>query len=214
MNIRAFSLTLILAYVLLAAFAALNWAAIVAPSTLSLGFTEVSVPLGMVMLIFTAAISGSFVVYIVLLQAGVIVEARRLTKEVKEQRELADTAEASRFTELRSLLEGEMRKIEAQSAASKRESEARIEQSARGMQDKFAESTATLSAYLGEIEDKLDRAVLGIDERAFAANDTDRDGGFDAAELASFLRNPVPQLVIDAQLPQSTRAKPRRVTTW
>lgn len=168
MNIRAFSLTLILAYVLLAAFAALNWAAIAATSTLSLGFTEVSVPLGMVMLIFTAAISGLFVVYIVLLQAGVIVEARRLTKEVKEQRELADTAEASRFTELRSLLEGEMRKIEAQSAASKREFEARIEQSARGMQEKFAESTATLSAYLGEIEDKLDRALVQVHAQGIA----------------------------------------------
>lgn len=159
MNIRAFSLTLILAFVLLAAFATLNWAAIAAHSTLSLGFAEVSAPLGMVMLIFTAAISGLFVVYIVLLQAGVILEARRLTKEVKEQRELADTAEASRFTELRTLLVGELRRIEAQGAASDREFAARIEQSERAMQDKLAEATGTLSAYLGEIEDKLDRAL-------------------------------------------------------
>ncbi|OGA98344.1 MAG: hypothetical protein A3E25_02215 [Burkholderiales bacterium RIFCSPHIGHO2_12_FULL_69_20] len=71
MNLLAFSLTLILAYVLMAAFAILNWTAMAAPSTLSLGFTDVSAPLGMVMLVFTAAISGLFVVYIVLLQAGV-----------------------------------------------------------------------------------------------------------------------------------------------
>lgn len=160
MNLRAFSLTLILALVLLAAFATLNWAAIVAPGALSLGFVEVSAPLGMVMLIFTAAISGLFIIYIVLLQAGVILEARRLTKEVKEQRELADTAEASRFTELRTLLEGELRRMEAQGAASNRELGARIEQSERGMQDKLAEATDTLSAYLGEIEDKLDRALV------------------------------------------------------
>ena len=160
MNLRAFSLTLVLAFVLLAAFATLNWVAIAAPSTLSLGFVEVSAPLGMVMLIFTAAISGLFVIYIVLLQAGVILEARRLTKEVKAQRELADTAEASRFTELRTVLEGEMRRIEAQGAASNREFGARIEQSERGMQDKLAEATGTLSAHLGEIEDKLDRALI------------------------------------------------------
>ena len=73
-------------------------------------------------------------VYIVLLQAGIIPEARRLTKEVKAQRELADTAEASRFTELRTLLEGELRRIEAQTAASNREFVARMEQSERGMQ--------------------------------------------------------------------------------
>lgn len=159
MNLRAFSLTLILAFVLLAAFATLNWAAMAAPSTLSLGLIDVSVPLGMVMLVFTAAISGLFIVYIVLLQAGVIVEGRRLTKELKSQRELADTAEASRFTALRTMLEGELRRIEAQGAESNRAFGARIEQSERGMQDKLAEATGTLSAYLGEIEDKLDRVL-------------------------------------------------------
>lgn len=129
MNLRALALTLVLSFVLLAAFATLNWVAIAAPSTLSLGFVDVSAPLGMVMLGFTATISGLFIIYILLLQAGVILEARRLTKEVKVQRELADTAEASRFTELRTLLEGELRRIEAQSAESHREFAARIEQS-------------------------------------------------------------------------------------
>lgn len=160
MNLRIFSLTLVLAIVLLAAFAILNWVAIAVPGTLSLGFFEVSAPIGMVMLIFTAAISGLFIIYILLLQAGVILEARRLTKEVAAQRELADTAEASRFTELRILLEGELRRIEAQGAISNRELGARIEQLEQGTQDKLAEATGTLSAYLGEIEDKLDRALV------------------------------------------------------
>jgi hypothetical protein len=102
----------------------------------------------------------SRIFYIVLLQAGVILEARRLTKEVKAQRELADSAEASRFTELRTLLEGELHRMEAQAAESNRELGARIEQSERGMQDKLAEATGTLSAHLGEIEDKLDRTLV------------------------------------------------------
>ena len=160
MNLRAFSLILVLAYVVLAAFATLNWAALAAPGTLSLGFVDVTAPLGMVMLTFTAAISGLFIIYIVLLQAGFILEARRLTKEVKAQRELADTAEASRFTELRTLLESELRRIEAHGAASSREFGVRIEQSERGMQDRLAETSATLTAHLGEIEDKLDRVLV------------------------------------------------------
>jgi uncharacterized integral membrane protein len=160
MNIRAFSLTLVLVFVLLAAFATLNWAVMATPSTLSLGFVDVIAPLGLVMLVFTAAISGLLIVYIVLLQAGVILEARRLTKEVKAQRELADTAEASRFTELRNLLESELRRIEAQGAASNREFVARMEQSERGMRQDLNAATGTLSAYLGEIDDKLDRVVV------------------------------------------------------
>lgn len=162
MNPRAFSLTLVLAYILLAAFAALNWVAMATPGTLSLGFVDVSAPLGIVLLAFTAAISGLFIVYIVLLQAGVILEARRSTKEVQAQRELADTAEASRFTELRTLLEGEMRRIEAQGAESRSEFGARIEETEQRMQDKLAEATRALSAYLGEIEDKLDRALVPV----------------------------------------------------
>lgn len=160
MNLRAFSLILILVYVLLAAFATLNWLEMAATSTLNLGFVDVTAPLGMIMLVFIAAISGLFIVYIVLMQAGVILEARRLTKEVKAQRELADTAEMSRFTELRTLLEAQLLRIEAQGAQSDREFGARMEQSERGMQQNLAEATRTLSAYLGEIEDKLDRVLV------------------------------------------------------
>lgn len=159
MNLRAFALTLILAFALLLVLVTLNWTAFTAPRALSLGFTEVSAPLGMVMLVFTAVISALFVVYIVFQQAGIILDARRFAKEGKAQRELADKAEASRFTELRTLLEGELRRIEARGAASAREVDARMEQSERGLQDKLAEATHTVVAHLGEIEDKLDRVL-------------------------------------------------------
>lgn len=159
MNLRAFALTLILAFALLLLLVTLNWTAFAAPTALSLGFIEITAPLGMVMLGFIAAISTLFVVYILFQQAGVILDARRFAKEGKAQRELADKAEASRFTELRTLLEGEMRRIEAQGAASTRELGARMEQSERRLQEKLAEATRTTAAYLGEIEDKLDRAL-------------------------------------------------------
>ena len=159
MNLRAFALTLILAFALLLLLVTLNWPTFAAPSALSLGFTQVGAPLGVVMLVFIAVVSALFVVYIMFQQAGVILDARRFAKEGKVQRELADKAEASRFTELRTLLEGELRRIEAQSAASTRELGARMEQSERSLQDKLVEATRTTAAYLGEIEDKLDRVL-------------------------------------------------------
>jgi uncharacterized SAM-binding protein YcdF (DUF218 family) len=159
MNLRAFAMTLILAFALLLLFVTLNWTAFAAPTALSLGFAEVSAPLGVVTLVFTAVVSALFVVYIVFQQAGVILDARRFAKEGKAQRELADKAEASRFTELRTLLEGELRRIEAQGSASTRELGERMAQSERSLQDKLAEATRTTAAYLGEIEDKLDRVL-------------------------------------------------------
>jgi biopolymer transport protein ExbB/TolQ len=143
----------------LALFAFLNWTVFNAPTVLNLGFAEVNAPLGLIMLIVTGVVSALFLVYIVLQQAGVILETRRYAKELKSHRDLADSAEASRFTELRNHLEAELRRIEAQGAAVQRESGARIEKIEQGLLDKMAESTRTLSAYLGEIEDKLDRVL-------------------------------------------------------
>jgi uncharacterized integral membrane protein len=157
MNLRSLSISLVLA--LLAAFAILNWAAFTTPTRLSLGFTEVQAPLGLIMLVATGLVSGLFLVYIVFQQAGVILEARRYAKELKAHRDLADKAEASRFTELQSFIEGELRKLQAQGAAGSSELGERIERLQRELQEKVAESTLTLSAYVGEIDDKLDRAL-------------------------------------------------------
>jgi uncharacterized integral membrane protein len=135
MNLRTYAIALLFA--LLAAFSLLNWVAFTTPTPLTLGFVDVQAPLGLIMLMFTALISGLFLVYIVYQQASSLMEARRTAKELKLQRELADKAEASRFTELRSFLTSEMGTL----------------------RDKLEESTRTLSAYIGEVEDKLDRAL-------------------------------------------------------
>lgn len=157
MNIR--SLFLALALAALTVFALLNWSAFTAPTTLSLGFAELQAPLGLVMLAVTVGLSALFLVYIVFQQAGVILEARRYAKELKSHRELADTAEASRFTDLRAFLDTELRKLEAQQAASTRELNAKLGQVEQALQEKLAESTRSLSAYVGEIDGKLDTLV-------------------------------------------------------
>jgi uncharacterized integral membrane protein len=121
----------VLVFLMLAAvavFALSNWTAFTAPTHLSLGFLTFQAPLGLVMLVLTGVVSGLLLVYIVFQQAGVILEARRYAKELSSHRELADKAEASRFTELRAFLEAELRRLEAQNAAGTRELGARIDQ--------------------------------------------------------------------------------------
>ncbi len=157
MNLRSLLIVAVLA--LLATFALLNWAAFTALTTVSLVFTSVQAPLGLIMLIITGFLIGLFLVYIVFQQAGVILETRRYAKELKNHRELADNAEASRFTEMRGFLETELRRLEAQRAAETRELGARIETAERQLRELLGESTRTLSAYVGEVEDKLDRLL-------------------------------------------------------
>jgi hypothetical protein len=160
MTMRAFALTLILAFALLLLLVTWNWPAFAAPSVLNLGLTEVSAPLGLVMLAFTVLISGLLVVYILFQQAGTLLETRRFVKEGKLQRELADKAEASRITELRAMLESELGKIDARAAESTRALVARLAQTEQQLEAKLAEATRSTAAGLGEVEDKLDR-VLG-----------------------------------------------------
>jgi uncharacterized integral membrane protein len=155
MNLQ--SILIALALLALALFAMLNWTAFSAPTALSIGFTEVQAPLGMIMLTVAAVLTVLFLLYIFVQQASAMMESRRTTKELNAQRELADKAEASRLSELRTFLDAELRKLEAQGAAGPRELSARIDALQLQMQDRLAESTGILSAYVGEVDDKLDR---------------------------------------------------------
>lgn len=99
------NVALLVALAAVAVFAVLNWSVIMAPTTLSLGFAEVQAPLGLVLLGLIALLSVLFLVYAVYLQSSVLLEARRHARELQASRELADQAEASRFTELRDRVE-------------------------------------------------------------------------------------------------------------
>ena len=107
----------ILVLLLVVIFAALNWSAIMAPTTLSLGVAQVQAPLGLVLLALLAILSTIFLLYVVYLQTSVLLETRRHQKELQAQRELADQAEASRFTELRSHLDTRISELEASFSA-------------------------------------------------------------------------------------------------
>ena len=91
----------------IAALAALNWPALAAPSLVSLGIVVFEAPLGLIMLGLTGLLGIFFIVYVLSLQGSVLMETRRHTKEMQVQRELADKAEASRFTELRAFLDAQ-----------------------------------------------------------------------------------------------------------
>ena len=145
MNLR--SGLVILVMVLIAAFSALNWSVLMAPTDLSLGFGAVKAPLGLIMLGLIVALAAVFLIYIVVLQAGMMSESRRVAKELKAQRELADKAEASRFDELRQLHSADQQSLLA-----------RIDQLDRELRSALEAQANGINATLGEIDDRLQRA--------------------------------------------------------
>lgn len=153
------SLLLLLVLALVATFAALNWGAILAPTDLWLGFTTVQMPLGLVMLGLLVFITALFLVYVLYLQGSILLETRRNSRELHTNRELADRAEASRFTELRTFLEAELARQSTLNQESKTAVIARIDQLEHDFRAFSEQSGNTLAAYIGELEDRLEKVI-------------------------------------------------------
>ena len=154
MRIR--TVALILAIVLLAGFAALNMDEFSRPSVLSLGVTTVQVPLGLVMLVLLAVVMLVFLATTLYIQSTHLLEMRQTTRALTTQRELADKAEASRFTELRHYLEAQTLSAQQSEAAQATVLAERLAQTQQVLTSKIEQSGNTLAAYIGELEDRLE----------------------------------------------------------
>jgi hypothetical protein len=158
MKIR--SLLLLLILVAIAAFAALNWNAFMASTTLSLGVTDIQAPLGLLMLGVVAFLCAVFLVFVVYLQGSILLEARRHARELQANRGLADQAEASRFTELRGFLDGELKRLASLDAESRAAVLTRLDAIDQGLRQALQQSENTLSACVGELEDRLENGAF------------------------------------------------------
>ena len=151
--------TLLLLFVLMGilAFAVANWAVIVAPTTVSLLVADIQAPLGLIMFGLTVLVTVLFLIFAAYLQTTVLLDARRHSRELQAQRELADKAEASRFTDLRTYLDMEIRKLGEQVAESRVGVTSRIDLAQQDLRTTIEESGNSLAAHIGELEDRLER---------------------------------------------------------
>ena len=152
------NILLIFVLSVLAIFAAINWSAIMAPTTISLLFTTIEAPLGLILLTITALLAVFFLGFIVYMQSAVLLERQRLNRDLEAQRELANQAEVSRYTELRTFLETELQQLNAQNQHVRTGLEARITQMEQSLNIAIEQTGNTLSAYIGELEDRMENS--------------------------------------------------------
>ena len=153
MHIRSLFLLLVLAFI--GVFTALNWDAFLTNTTLSFGVATLQAPLGLIMLGLLFFVVAYFLVYVLYLQSTVLFDARRNAKELQLNRELADKAEASRFTELRGFLDTGLKQRAAQDMAGQQAVLARLDALEHALRTTVEQSGNSLSAYIGELEDRL-----------------------------------------------------------
>lgn len=154
---KARTLFLLVILIAIVVFATLNWNVFMASTTLSLGFTEVQAPFGLVMLGLVVFLSALFLVFVVYLQSAALLESRRYARELQASRELAEKAESSRFTELGASFSREVQTLRAQQSELKDSLLSRIQQLESELKTVIENSGNTLAAYIGELGDHLDR---------------------------------------------------------
>jgi uncharacterized integral membrane protein len=132
---RALAIVLVAALAMLALFAAMNWAALTAPTSLRFVGVNVDAPLGLILVVTAIAFALLSFVYGAVQRTATLLEMRRQAQALEAQRRLAEDAEASRLKELRDEMQREFTEVRRT-----------IEESANG-----------LAAAIGELEDRLDK---------------------------------------------------------
>jgi hypothetical protein len=138
---------------LLAFFGFMNWPVLNAPVPLWLGVTTITAPLGTVMLV----LFGGFVVLMLIEQSAALAETRRYARDLDAQRRLADQAEASRFTELRTYLSGELAQSQQRLVDTQGALIARVDQLERSLRMALDQQANSLAATIGELDDRIER---------------------------------------------------------
>lgn len=155
MRIR--TILLVVGILLLAGFVALNLDEFTRISMLSLGFTTVQVSLGLLMLLLLVVATVAYLASTLYIQSTHLLETRQYSRELNAQRELADKAEASRFTELRSYLEVQALAAQHREAAAATVLAERFAQQQQALLARLEQTDNSIAAYMGQLEDRLER---------------------------------------------------------
>jgi uncharacterized integral membrane protein len=153
---RARLLFLIVAILLVAGFAAQNWPEFTRTSPLNFGVVVEEAPLGLIML----AVFG--VTLFILLLGSAMQESRHMldssrhAKALQAQRDLAEKAEASRFTDLRQQLDTHLRETRQRESIVSSEFEKAMVQNQRELRSQLDGINRMLDARLNELESRLD----------------------------------------------------------
>lgn len=140
---------LLVAILLLAVFATLNWSEFVRPAQLSWGAGVGEAPLGLVLLALLALSWVGFLLGSAYLDTHYQLAAHRNSKALDAQRVLADKAEASRFVELRAYLESQAALASARESAANSRLEHAAQRDHREILTAIERVNALLAAYPG-----------------------------------------------------------------
>jgi hypothetical protein len=153
---RTRTIVLVVAILLVAGFAALNWSEIVRTSPLLFGPVVADAPLGLILLGLLGLTLVLFLASSIAMRTQSLMDYRQHQKTLEAQRELADKAEASRFVDLRQHLDTHLKGMRERDAIAASEFDKAMVQSRREVQVQMEQVNRTLTTRLNDLEHRLD----------------------------------------------------------
>jgi uncharacterized integral membrane protein len=160
---RARLTVLLLVALVVGAFAALNWSEFTRPTQLSFGAGIIDAPLGITMLAILAVAMVLFFLAGAAAETRNLIESRHYAREIERHRELSDRAEASRFTDLRTYLDAQLRELRQRDAIAATELEKARLENQREIRSQLDAMNRVLATRLSELENHLDARFAGRD---------------------------------------------------
>ena len=148
-------LLLVIAILLVAGFAALNWTEITRTSPLNFGLFYMDGAPGAILLSLLALGLIVFMASSAMLRSRMMTTENRFTRDLQTQRDLADKAEASRFTELRQHLDTHFRESRQRESVVNTEFEKAMLQSHRDLRAQLDQMQQAITARFGELENRM-----------------------------------------------------------
>jgi hypothetical protein len=141
---RIKTILLLIVAIAIAAFLSINWRVFATPANFSFLVGSVDVPIGVVIVGLLGLVILTVAVYVAVWQGAILRDVRRQSKELQAQRSLADNAEASRFTELATLVREEMSRLDQ-----------RFDAAVGALRNDLQDTERSIAATLAEMDDRM-----------------------------------------------------------
>jgi DNA anti-recombination protein RmuC len=146
---------IVIAALVVAAIAALNWPEFTRAEPLSFGVATARVPVGLLMLVLIGIVLAVFLVSSAIQESRYLLDHRRHSRALQAQRELAEKAETSRFTDLRQHFDSHLREVRQRDQVVATEFEKRLMHSHNELRAHLDRMHHAILARLAEIETRM-----------------------------------------------------------
>lgn len=188
---RARLVILVLVILAVAGIAALNWPLFMRNEPLNLGVTTVQASLPLILLTILGVTLLAFLISSATYERRHLVEYREHHKALDAQRDLADKAEASRFTDLRQHIDTQLRENRQREGVAAAEFEKVVSANQRELRAQLEQINRTLASRFGEGDNTRPLAARGdvIDDARGLDNGADRNRRNERDDLRADVRD-------------------------